>query len=118
MDLYVGRSLDLYGEYSEAEVTLFIQLLRPGSTAIDAGANIGALTVPIARRVGPSGRVFAYEPQYALSTLLADNLAANGLSNVDLRSSALGARKGTVHVPHLDYSTSNNFGGVALGGRG
>ena len=50
-DAYIGRSLDVYGEYSEGEIDLFRQLLRPGDVAIDAGANIGALTVGMARLV-------------------------------------------------------------------
>ena len=44
-DAYIGRSLDVYGEYSEGELELFRQLLRPGDVAVDVGANIGALTV-------------------------------------------------------------------------
>ena len=62
-DAYIGRSLDVYGEYSEGEIDLFRQLLRPGDVAIDVGANIGALTVPMARLVQPGGAVVAFEPQ-------------------------------------------------------
>src|SRR5690606_13771278 len=47
-DLYVGRSLATYGEFSEAEIGLFRQILRPGGVVIEAGANIGAHTVPLA----------------------------------------------------------------------
>ena len=32
-DAYIGRSLDVYGEYSEGELELFRQLLRPGATS-------------------------------------------------------------------------------------
>ena len=48
-DLYIGRSLDLYGEYCIHEARIAMDLLRPGMTAVDVGANIGALTVPMAR---------------------------------------------------------------------
>src|SRR5580698_583414 len=40
-DVYIGRSLDLYGEYSAGEATLFAQLAPAGSVAVDVGANIG-----------------------------------------------------------------------------
>jgi len=33
-DTYVGRSLDLYGEFSEGEVRLFDQILKPGMVAV------------------------------------------------------------------------------------
>jgi hypothetical protein len=39
-DVYIGRSLERYGEYSEGENDVFIQILRPGMVALDVGANI------------------------------------------------------------------------------
>jgi hypothetical protein len=62
-DYYIGRALDKYGEISRGEAALFGQLVQPGMTALDIGANIGILTVPIARLAGPEGRVIAFEPQ-------------------------------------------------------
>ena len=41
-DAYVTRSLQLYGEYGHDEVDLFRQVVKPGMTAVEAGANIGA----------------------------------------------------------------------------
>jgi FkbM family methyltransferase len=114
-DLFVGRSLDVYGEFSEHEVALFQQLLRPGAVVIEAGANIGALTVPIARAVCGAGRLIAYEPQAVLAALLARNVGANGLAQVEVRCAALGARPGSLRVPPLDYAATGNFGGVSLG---
>ena len=81
-DAYIGRSLDVYGEYSEGEIDLFRQLLRPGDVAIDVGANIGALTVAMARLVQPGGAIVAFEPQRAIFDILCDNLRLNGLANV------------------------------------
>jgi FkbM family methyltransferase len=113
-DLYVGRSLDLYGEFSEREVQLFLQIVRDGSVVLEAGANIGALTVPLARAAGPQGRIIAYEPQRALAALLRHNLAANALDTVEVRQAALGRAAGTLRVPRLDYHQPFNYGGVAM----
>ena len=44
-DQYIGKSLDLYGEFSEDEIAIFRQIVRPGATVIDVGANIGCHTV-------------------------------------------------------------------------
>ena len=56
-DTYIGRSLDLYGEYSYGEADLFARLLRAGMVAIDVGANIiGCHTVTMARLVGRKAR--------------------------------------------------------------
>ena len=62
-DVYIGRALLEYGEYCEHEVQLLAPLLSEGMVAVDAGANIGAVTVPLARAVGPGGLVYAFEPQ-------------------------------------------------------
>jgi FkbM family methyltransferase len=115
-DAYVGRSLDLYGEYCEGEVILFRNLLRPGDVAVDVGANIGAHTIPLAKMVGPTGRVHAFEPQARMFELLTENVGLNVLGNVEARQAALGAAPGTAKVPPIDYETLGNFGGVAVNG--
>ena len=115
-DAYIGRSLDVYGEYSEGEIDLFRQLLRPGDVAVDVGANIGALTVPMARLVQPGGAIVAFEPQRAIFDILCNNLRLNALSNVSAFRRAIGRTTGTIRVPPLDYQRTDNFGGVALGG--
>lgn len=80
--IYVGKCLDLYGQYSEGEVALMRRLLHEGDTVIDIGANIGALTVPLSGIVGESGRVFAIESDRDTFNVLCANLALNGLRNV------------------------------------
>ncbi|MBT4429401.1 MAG: FkbM family methyltransferase, partial [Nitrospinaceae bacterium] len=44
-DIYVGRSLIKYGEFSYQEMVLFKALCEPSDVIIEAGANIGAHTV-------------------------------------------------------------------------
>jgi hypothetical protein len=56
-DLYIGRSLDLYGEFSEHELNLLKRIVKKGDVVVDVGANIGALTIPLAQIVAPDGKV-------------------------------------------------------------
>jgi len=79
--IYVGKCLDLYGQYSEGEVKLMRIFLREGDTAIDVGANIGALTVPMSQMVGKNGRVYAIEADPENMHVLCANLALNGIRN-------------------------------------
>ena len=113
-DRYIGRSLDLYGEYSEIEGRLFSRLLGNGQVVIEAGANIGAHTIHLARLVGPKGRVLAYEPQGVIFQLLRANVALNKLRHVRSYHAAVGRRTGWIRVPLLDYAAEANFGGVSL----
>lgn len=62
-DNHVGVSLDLYGEYSEGEIDIFSQFIKPGMTIVDGGANFGTHTVYFAKTVGNAGTVYALEPQ-------------------------------------------------------
>jgi FkbM family methyltransferase len=78
----IGKCFELYGEYSEAEVAMMRGFVREGGTVIDVGANIGDLTVPLARMTGPSGRVFAIESHPENFNVLCANLALNGIRNV------------------------------------
>ncbi len=114
-DKYIGRALQLYGEFSEGECEVFSQIVRPGWTVIELGANIGAHTVVLSKLVGDRGVVWAFEPQRIVFQTLCANVALNDLQNVVCRQEAVGEKPGQVVVPNLDYQKENNFGGISLG---
>lgn len=117
-DAYVGRAVQKYGEFSVLEMDIFKQVCVPGSVIIEAGANIGAHTVGLARLAGPEGRVLAFEPQRLVFQTLCANVALNSLVNVDCYWAALGSQEGVVTVPEADPNQPSNFGGVSLLGAG
>jgi FkbM family methyltransferase len=114
-DMYIGQSLDRYGEFSEGEIELFRQVVRPGQTVLEIGANLGAHTVFLAKTVGSQGVVHAFEPQRVVFQVLCANVALNGLGNVFAHQAAVGRAPGTITVPRLDYAARQNFGGLSLG---
>ena len=73
-DDYIGRSLDIYGEFSEGEIEAFSLLVHPGDIVLDVGANIGSHTIWFAQAVGPTGGVMAFEPQRLLFQTLCPTL--------------------------------------------
>ena len=113
-DIYIGRSLSVYGEYSEHELQALMRLVKPGAWIVEAGSNIGADTVPLARHIGRKGRLLAFEPQRLVHQMLCANLALNGIFNVAARWMACGTGPGELVVPQLDYAKPANFGGVSL----
>jgi len=115
-DLYVGKSLQLYGEFSYGETVLFEQLVRPGDVVVEVGANYGAHTLRLAQLVGPAGRVYAFEPQRPVFQALCGTLALNSLTNVYAHNMAMGSQDSQIAVPVLDYDRPGNFGGLSLDG--
>lgn len=80
-DRHIGMSLEVYGEWAEAEIVDLLPRITPGSIVLDVGANIGTHTLPFARKVGPNGYVFAFEAQPEIASLLSTTIVANGLSD-------------------------------------
>jgi FkbM family methyltransferase len=110
----ISQILRLYGEWAQPEVELLLHLIQPGNTVLDIGANLGTLTVPLAKRVGPTGRVIAFEAQPAIHMLLCANLALNELLSVRALNVAVSDETGYVDMPNLDYGMYYNFGGVSF----
>src|ERR1700759_4114042 len=81
-DRFAGEALHRYSEYCEAELQVLLQLVRPGDTVVEAGANIGGHSGPIAKPLHPNAALVALEPQRLTYQLLCANLALNGLWNV------------------------------------
>lgn len=113
-DLYVGRSLDLYGEFAEAEIDLLSRVVAPGSVVLDVGACIGTHTLPLARAAGPDGVVHAFEPQRLLFQTLCANLALNSVTTVHAYHAAAGVRSGTLFAPRVDPRLAANYAGLSL----
>ncbi|MGE3174319.1 MAG: FkbM family methyltransferase [Planctomycetota bacterium] len=55
-------------------------LLRPGMTCIDVGANLGYYTAVMAQAVGPTGAVVAFEPNPRLRELARASMLLNGFT--------------------------------------
>lgn len=117
-DAFVGRSLDLYGEWAQSELDIFAQVVPAGGVAIDVGANIGTHTVFLAHVVGPQGTVHAFEPQRLVFQNLCANVALHALTNVTAHPMAVGANPGSTRIPLLDPSAPQNFGCNATGSDG
>lgn len=83
-------------------------LLDPGMQAADVGASIGLLTLACARAVGPTGKVWSFEPEPPYNALLRKTLTLNGLRWVDLAQKAVGAAAGrlTFHVSAIPGHSS------------
>lgn len=76
--------LDREERDEEERTDLLVDLLglRPGLVVADIGAGSGTLTLPVARRVAPSGRVMAVDIQPEMLELLRERCHREGVDNV------------------------------------
>jgi FkbM family methyltransferase len=88
----------LLGTYEVELQEAVEELVQPGMVAYDVGANIGYITLLLARKVGKEGKVFAFEALPANVERLRSNLELNGLnSRVRVFSGAVADSSDQVH---------------------
>jgi len=94
-----GRAyVKLYDWYKsrvdEKLIRCALRQVRPGDIAVDIGANVGFYSLRLARTIGPSGAVIAFEPGSWASGHLARRARAQGLHNLRLHQAAVGESQG------------------------
>jgi FkbM family methyltransferase len=86
-------------------------LLQSGDTFIDAGANIGLMTLVGAARVGPRGRVLSIEPAPRTAELLEANVRVNGFDWVTVQRVAVGEHSG--HAELVEFAAGSGLHSLA-----
>lgn len=103
----------LYHHWFDQKTLLyFMRLVRPGDICIDVGANVGALTLSLAHRVGERGHVVAFEPGPLLAERLRRNLEASRCKNVRVLEIGLSDTSGTLF---WKLETGANAGNAFIG---
>jgi FkbM family methyltransferase len=120
--LYLGndlsRQLFISGCADPNEFALLNKLIAPGMVAVDAGANDGLYTLFLARRVGETGRVLAFEPSQREFSRLRSNVDLNQLDNVRLFGAALSNQDGEaqLRIAGYEHEGQNTLGGFVYEG--
>ena len=92
----IERAIYLYGVYENLSTVAFLSLVQKGGTVVDAGAHVGHYTLLAAERVGPSGRVIAFEPDPRNRVRLERNVERNALDHVEVLPFAVFDREATL----------------------
>ena len=95
---YVGRAAFYVGDLDRKITWICAQIVKPGDTVLDIGANIGMVTLWLSTLVGKNGKVHAFEPNPELQKILEETLAHNQVSNVCLHPFALGVEQGSLEL--------------------
>ncbi len=76
------------------ELRLLGERLQPGAVFVDVGANAGLYSLHVLARLRERVRVIAVEPDPEMRRRLAFNIAANGLTTIELCATALSDHDG------------------------
>lgn len=79
--------------YEAGTLHVIKSVLQPGDTFIDAGANIGLMSLAASQCVGRDGRVHAFEPVPDIYRHLLHNIHINHADNIIAHNRALGERR-------------------------
>ncbi len=93
-----------------AQVRFILRHLEPGDVAVDVGSHKGGFTYWMRRAVGPTGRVYAFEPQPESALYQRRVARALALDNVVVETLALSSGRGTATFSAVP-------GGFHAGGR-
>jgi FkbM family methyltransferase len=110
-DHVIGLNI-VRGGYEADEVGFVRRVLEAGDVAIDAGAHIGFFTMHMAACVGPTGRVYAFEPMDANAEQLERSIAENRFGDrVEVRRAAVGRTSGiaTLTFPNETLNTGGAY---------
>ena len=103
--------------WNPVEYAAFRAAARPGMTALDVGANVGAYALLFGAWAGPGGRVWAFEPAPGAFDGLRRHVAANGLEDVvtPVRA-AVSDRGGRAALVGADWQGTSRLGDDGEGG--
>jgi FkbM family methyltransferase len=113
-DTTVGKSLSEYGEWAQKEIDLLSYLIKKEQTIIDVGAYIGTHTLAFSSMVGKGGKVFSFEPNSEIYSLLIKNIESNNIDNIRLANLAISDAEGQLFSEYVDLSKEGNFGAFSL----
>ena len=107
-------------DYSRGNVELESQQvlkerLRPGAVFYDLGANIGLFSLLAARIVGPTGKVFSFEPDPENAARLRRNAHHNGFSNIAVVQAGVWSSSGKRTFSFADASSPDRGVGKFAG---
>jgi FkbM family methyltransferase len=104
----------IYNGFEETEIQFLKDTLKEGDYFLDIGANIGLFSLYAAEKVGPSGKVIAFEPAPDTFQKLSENVQINNFANVELHN--LGVSDQVAKIPFFvsqnGYDAWNSFGNL------
>lgn len=94
IDKGIERTIYYEGSYEAGTILVMEKCLRMDDIFIDVGSNIGLMSLAASKFVGRNGKVWSFEPEPEIFSILQQNIEINKASNIGAMSIALGSEKG------------------------
>jgi FkbM family methyltransferase len=88
----VGKELFINGIYERETINVIIELLKENSIFVDVGANIGAISLPLAKK--RNIKIHVFEPSRVIFEYLQQNVKNNKVDNITLNNYAVYSKDG------------------------
>ncbi len=110
----VSECVYTQGFYEPNQFFALKRLLNKGNTFIDIGAHIGLFSIYASKRVGPLGKVYAFEPSPRERERLSEHIKINHLDNITVFPYAISDRNEQAEIkvaeyPHSGHNTIGQF---------
>lgn len=96
-------------DWFEDEIKFVRHMMKPGMKVIDIGANFGLYTLTMANRIGPEGKVWAFEPTSITASFLNESITQNRFTNTNLIQAALSNFTGETSLHSSPHSELNSL---------
>ncbi|MGF1573576.1 MAG: FkbM family methyltransferase [Sumerlaeia bacterium] len=104
---FIGNLLGIHEEHIYAAVS---ESLQPGGVYVDIGANLGCFCVLAADAVGPTGSIYAFEPNRDNFRLLQRNKQSIGKNaKMEAYKAGLSSKTGTAELSIGPFSTYHSL---------
>lgn len=114
---HISEFIRRNGFWGQLETAFSKALLnnRSNVVVIDAGANLGGFTIPVASFINKrKGLIYSFEPQRIVFQQLCANAFLNRLDNIITHNVALSDYEGELEIPELDLHKSSNLGAFSV----
>ena len=102
-DYSLAPHILLDGEWEPWITEAYKRILRPGMQIVEVGANIGYYSLIAGARIGPEGKLFAFEANPQLCEILFANVDINGmLGRATVVNKAVAAKSGPLRFNVFD----------------
>lgn len=105
---YLAHHFIAKKEYEPITTKVFEYFLQPGMFVVDVGAHLGYFTMLSAKLVGKNGKVFAFEPEPHIYSLLKKNIELNRYKNISAIQQAVTNKESSTSLYLSNESSGSN----------